>query len=136
MSTSRKYLFVGVILFFILGATKYWQYNYVENTIGQARTLKIKGLSNFFCRGAPLVSSNVDQCGRRSIYKDSDWGITAYFTIYGVETEAEAKSIAKFMIRAREKSPYDRIPINLVVYSSARSEGSRPRTHKILEQDL
>ena len=136
MRASIKYLFLGVILFFILGATKYWQYNYVENTKGQARTLKIEGLSNFVCRGTPLVSSNVDQCGRRSIYKDSDWGITAYFTIYGVETEAEAKSIAKFMISAREKSPYDRVPINLVVYSSARSEGSRPRTHKILEQDL
>jgi hypothetical protein len=79
----------------------------------------------------------VDQCVDRAIYKDSDWGVTAYFTIYGIQSRAEAEAIAKFMIDARKKNGQEKIPINLQVFSVSRSSGpSSPSQYKILDRDF
>jgi hypothetical protein len=125
-----------VALVSIVVAVKFYHYNYVQNTPGQAKTLKLPGLVDFLCKGAPHKSGQVDQCGIRSIYGDGDWGVTAYFTIYGVDTFDEAKSIAQYMERVRKESNQERIPISLQVYSVARSTGKTnpiPKEFKIAE---
>jgi hypothetical protein len=87
-----------------LGAAKFYHYNYFANTPGQARTLKLEGLRELVCQRSEYSAVDVDQCGKRSIYGTADWGVTAYFTIYGVESVEEAKSIFDFMRSARKRS--------------------------------
>lgn len=113
------------LLLLLGGAAKFYHYNYVEHTRGQARTLKDSGLKEFICKGVPYKSGQVDQCGKRSIYGDADWGITAYITIYGVESRSEAEAISKFMVEARRQSRQEHIPMNLQVYSVPRSANLR-----------
>lgn len=113
------------LLLLLGGAIKFYHYNYVANTKGQARFLKDSGLKEFVCKGTSYQSAQVDQCGKRSIYGDADWGITAYMTIYGVESREEAEAIAQFMVDARKKSHQENIPINLQVYSVPRSAAPR-----------
>ncbi len=119
------------------GAAKFYHYNYVANTRGQARTLRLPGLKELVCKGEPYKSGEVDQCGKRAIYGDPDWGVTAYTIIYGIETREEAEAIAKFMVEARKQSSQEHIPMNLLVYSIPRSAGSsHPSKYKIFDQDL
>lgn len=126
-----------VVLLLLGGAVKFYHYNYVANTKGQARSLRLPGLREFVCKGEVDKVTAIDQCGQRSIYKDPDWGITAYFTIHGVESKEEAEAIAKFMVAARKQSGQERIPMNVQVYSIPRSAGtSRPSKYKIFDQDL
>jgi hypothetical protein len=111
-------------MIFFGGIFKFYHYNYVENTIGQARTLRMPGLQKIVCGSEKFDSSAIDHCGKRSIYKDSDWGITAYFTIYGIESRGEAEKIEKFMIESRRNNGQERIPMSLKVYSVPRSINS------------
>jgi hypothetical protein len=124
-SKVRMALKILLLLLLLGGVVKFYHYNYVANTRGQARALRLPGLHEFVCKGIPYKSVEIDQCGKRSIYKDPDWGITAYFTIYGVETHEEAVAIAKFMVQARKNNGQEHIPINLQVYSVPRSAGNR-----------
>ena len=71
---------------FLIG---FYYYNYVANHRGQARELNLPGLHAYVCKGAAHVAGHIDQCGRRGIYRDADWGVTAYFTIYGVESRED-----------------------------------------------
>lgn len=125
------------VLMLLGGAAKFYHYNYVEHIRGQARTLRLPGLRELVCKGQAYTAGQVDQCGKRSIFRDPDWGITAYFTIYGVESREEAEAIAKFMVEARNQSGQEHIPMNVQVYSTPRSEGpSRPSQYKIFDKDL
>ena len=135
---QRKYQLMGLLLvvLVVVGLAKFYHYNYVANARGQARTLKLPGLQEFVCKGKPYIPAGVDQCGGRSIYMDPDWGVTAYFTVYGIETKAEAEALATFMLDSRVKSKQEGIPINLVIYSVPRSAGVRPNDFKILDGDF
>lgn len=118
-----QFIWAVVALLVIGGAVKFYHYNYVANTLGQARTLRLTGLKDFLCKGEPFQSTKVDHCGKRAIYMDPDWGITAYYTIYGVESREDAAAIAQFMVEARKKNNQENIPMNLQVYSLPRSGG-------------
>lgn len=126
----------ALIIFLLVGGAKFYHYNYIEHTRGEARTLKDDGLRELVCKGVAYKSGEVDQCGRRSIYGDADWGVTAYLTIYGVETLEEAEAIAKFLVDARQRNRQERIPIDLEIYSTPRSAGVRPSAQKILDKNL
>lgn len=135
--TARQTIKALIVLLLLVSAAKFLHYNYVANTRGQARALRLPGLHEFVCKGDLRKPAEVDECGKRSIYKDPDWGVTAYFTIYGIETREEAEAIAKFMVEARKQSGQEHTPINLEVYSVPRSAGtSRPSRYKIFDQNL
>jgi hypothetical protein len=70
----------------LASAAKFYHYNFIANTPGQARTLQLAGLQASMCKGELYKIGAADQCGRRSIFIDPDWGVTAYFTIYGVDS--------------------------------------------------
>jgi hypothetical protein len=139
MKTKRKTLATAAALvtLIVLGTAKFYHYNYIENTPGQAVTLRLPGLREFVCQGIEFRSGPVDHCGKRSVYKDADWGITAYYTIYGVESEEEAKSIVEFMKSARQQNSQQQIPIDVKIYSTPRSAGgSRPSKSQILHESF
>jgi hypothetical protein len=133
---SAIYVFLTSGLLAASAAGYFYWYNYVQNTPGQARTLRLPGLREFICKGDEYVSGAINHCGNRSIYKDADWGITAYYDIYGIETKAEAELIAKFMAESRDNNRQQHIPIHLDVFSSPRSYGARPSDHMILSKDF
>jgi hypothetical protein len=133
------YLCFAILLLLIAGIAKFYHYNYIANTRGQARTLRLPGLTEFVCKDLPRHPlGNLDHCGRRSIYADDDWGVTAYTIIFGIETKEEAQAIADFMVEARKKSKQEHIPMNLTVYSLSRSEEGYTAFYKskIFDQDL
>lgn len=125
MRKNSKVLIATALTLVVLFASfaKFYHYNYVANTFGQARQLRLPGFDEFFCKGQPIQSSAIDHCGRRSIYADGDWGITAYFTLYGVDTPQEAQAIANFMVAARKSNGQEYIPMNVQIYSVPRSAG-------------
>lgn len=132
-----RYIWLVILLLLMAGIAKFYHYNYVANTRGQARTINLDGLREFVCKGRlPVDYFAEDQCGKRSIWIDPDWGITAYYSIYGVESKEEAQAIADFMVAARKKAGQERIPMNLEVYSLPRSQGNRYNNHKIFDKDL
>ncbi len=120
---TRQILWASLVILLVIGVAKFYHYNYVENTPGQSRRLLMPGLKKFVCKGEVFKPTGIDHCGKRSIWSDNDWGITAYVTIYGVETKEEAVEIAQFMNATRKKNEQERIPINLKVYSLPRSAG-------------
>jgi hypothetical protein len=126
-----------VLALLVISVGKFYHYNYIANTLGQARQLNLLGLREMVCQGVPIQQGKIDHCGKRSIYGDADWGVTAYFTIYGIETEEEAQAIAHFMVQARKESHQENIPMNVQIYSVPRSFGSaNPRQYKILDQNF
>lgn len=136
----KKYLILKLLPFVLLigGVAKFYHYNYVAHT-EHARNLKLPGLHELICKGEVHKEGATDQCGKRGVYGDADWGVTAYFTIYGIESREEAEAIAKFMVRARKKNGQENIPINLQVYSVPRSAGNRgpvDTKYIIFEKDL
>lgn len=129
----------GLILTLLaVGSAKFYHYNHVANKKGQARALRLPGFDDLVCGGFPYKHGAIDHCGKRAIYADGDWGITAYFTIFGVQTREEAQAIADFMIAARKKNHQEHIPMNLEVYSIPRSEADtgHPRKYKIFDENL
>lgn len=133
-SVKRRWIVLALL---VIGVTKFYHYNYIENTIGQARQLSFSGFREMVCQGVPIQKGKIDQCGKRSIYGDADWGVTAYFTIYGIETKEEAQAIANFMVQARKESHQENIPMDVQIYSVPRSFGSsNPRPYKIFDQSL
>jgi hypothetical protein len=134
----RRILKFVCVLLLICCAIKFYHYNYVANTFGQVRDLRLDGLKEFVCQNSLYKADEIDQCGSRAIYADGDWGITAYYIVFGVETKAEAESIAKFMVEARKKNGQEHIPMNLEVYSISRSTASNghPSKYKIFDRDL
>ena len=136
---KQRYIWGAILLLLIAGIAKFYHYNYVANTFGQARTIRLEGLRGFVCKGhLPDDDFAIDHCGKRSIWMDPDWGITAYYSIFGVETKEEAQAIADFMVEARRKSKQEHIPMNLTVYSLSRSEEGNTAffKSKIFDQDL
>jgi hypothetical protein len=129
---------VGFFLLIIVasGSVGYFYYNYIQNTPGQARSLKLDGLIKEICGAADYKIERQDHCGARSIYSDADWGVTAYYEVYGVDSIEEARSIAAFIKFARASAGQSNIPINLKVYSLPRSQANRLNNHKILDQDI
>lgn len=132
MSKSIKFLQRTVInkaaaalalIILIACVAKFYHHNYIANTSGQAKKLRLPGFNEYFCKGLPVNPGAIDQCGKRSIFKDSDWGITAYFTLYGVDTRAEAEAITNFMVDARIRNKQNHIPMNVQIYSVPRSAG-------------
>lgn len=111
------------LIVLVAGIAKFYHYNYVANTFGQARKLRLPGFDEYFCSGVPQNRTAVDHCGKRSVYADGKWGITAYLTLYGVETKAEAQDIANFMVAARKRNGQEHIPMNVKIYSVSRSAG-------------
>ena len=136
MESIAKLAKAALIIVLLVCGAKFYHYNYIEHTRGEARTLKDDGLRELVCKGVAYKSGEVDQCGRRAIYGDADWGVTAYLTIYGVETLDEAEAIAKFLVEARKRNRQERIPIKLEVYSTPRSAGARPSAKKIFDKSL
>lgn len=132
----RKLLWIALVLLLCYG--KYYHYNYIENERGQARTLRIEGLRDFVCQGLEYKKGGVDHCGRRSIYGDADWGVTAYFMIYGIGSKEEAQAIAEFMKQKRKEGGQEGIPVNVEMYSMSRSEEGDGffRQSKIFEQSF
>jgi hypothetical protein len=132
------YFYFAILLLLIAGIAKFYHYNYIANTRGQARTLRLTGLEEFVCKDLPkrTIAHDPDYCGKRSIWVDPDWGVTAYYSIYGVEAKEEAQAIADFMVAARKRDGQEHIPINLEVYSLPRSQGNRYSNHKIFDKDL
>ncbi|MDH4396613.1 MAG: hypothetical protein QE278_13120 [Limnobacter sp.] len=111
--TKRTVVFLGLAYFIV--------YNFIANTPGQARELDLPGLREKVCGEHKYLKGEVDQCGKRSIFGDADWGITAYITIYGVETEKEAQEIYEFMKTARKQAKQEGIPIHLTIYTLPKS---------------
>lgn len=112
----------------------FYYYNNIKNQADQAKKLNITGLRDFICKQDLYDSSKADQCGNKSIYKDADWGITAYYTIYGITNKDEAKSIINFIKNNRDKS---NVPISVEIYSSPRSATpSRPDKNLILKENF
>jgi hypothetical protein len=125
VSKGKRKTLICVLIAFIFSISYgyFYYYNNIANTRGQARELRLPGLRELVCEGRERnPSGSVDQCGNRSIYADSDWGVTRYFTIYGVSTETSALEIAEFMRQARSKNQQDHIPVDVKIYSHARSE--------------
>ncbi len=131
---ESRYIWMGLALLLIVGGVKFYHYNYIENTRGQARTLKLTGLREFVCQGMSYESGGPDHCGRRSLWRDSDWGVTAYESVFGVDTKEEAQAIADFMVDARKKDGQQHIPMNLEVYVLPRSQANHFRNIKIFDQ--
>lgn len=120
----------------VAAGSEFYRYNYLANMPGQARGLQLSGLTELVCKGVEYKPGKVDQCGPRSIYGDADWGITAYFTIYGVGTSEEAETIVRYMKAARELSRQTNIPMDVEIYSSPRSAGSRPSVSLVKRQNF
>jgi hypothetical protein len=118
----------------VAGALKFYHYNDIENTRGQARQLKLTGLRDFVCQGKPYKSGGPDHCGKRSLWRDTDAGITAYESIYGVDTYDEAKEIADFMVEARRRDNQTNIPMELEVFQQPRSQANRYNNTKIFHE--
>ena len=130
-------IFWGALVLVILaGAAKFYHYNYVANTPGQARQLKLTGLRDFVCQGELYKPSGPDHCGKRSLWRDSDWGITAYESVYGVETVEEAQAIADFMVDARRRDRQNHIPMELEVFKYPRSQANSYSNTKIFQKKL
>lgn len=141
MTKRFKMLTAIALTLFVLiaGIAKFYHYNYVVNTFGQARQLRLPGFNEYFCKGVPVNPGSINQCGKRSIFKDSDWGITAYFTLYGVDTKQEAEAIANFMVNARKQNKQEHIPMNVQIYSVPRSAGGYgpvDKKYRIFNQDF
>ena len=140
--TKRLKIFITIalmLLVLIAGIAKFYHYNYVANTVGQARQLRLPGFHEYFCKEVPVNPGSINQCGKRSIFKDSDWGITAYFTLYGVDTQQEAEAIANFMVNARKRNKQEHIPMNVQIYSVPRSAGGYgpvDKKYRILIRDF
>lgn len=130
----RWVLLIGLSLLTLAGIAKFYHYNYVANTLGQARLLKLTGLREFVCRGESYKSTAVDQCGDRSIWGDADWGVTGYLTIYGVQSEREARAIADFMADARRNDQQTNIPMDLEVFKLPRSRANSYKNIKIFHK--
>lgn len=138
-STNKSIPWKKIILFifllcFIGSALKFYHYNYIENTRGQARQLKLTGLKDFVCQGIPYKPGGPDHCGKRSIWRDTDGGITAYESIYGIETPEEARKIADFMVDARRRDGQTHIPMELEVFQKPRSQANRYANTTIFHQ--
>ena len=134
-----RYICFAILLLLITGIAKFYHYNYIANTLGQARKLELAGLEEFVCGDRPRHPlGDPDQCGNRSIYADVHGGITAYITIFGVESKEEAQAIADFMVAARKREGNERIPMNVEVYSLSRSEEGNTFffKSKIFDKDL
>ncbi len=118
------------------GVLRFYLYNNIENTHGQAKLLKMNGLTDFICKDAKQNTSDlIDDCDGKSIYTDTDWGVTAYYSIYGIKTKGEANEIVNFMETTRRKNKQDNIPIEISIYSIPRSQSSsHPQEYKILSK--
>ena len=136
---KNKWKIYSVLIFFLIvlsGMAKFYHYNYIEHTRGQARTLSLPGFREFVCKDQPYMGTQIDQCGKKSMYSDGDWGVTAYSTIYGIETIEEANSIAQFMEKTRKQYKQTHIPMSVQMFTSPRSEGPTPSKNKIFDADF
>lgn len=141
MTKRFKMLTATALMLVVLIAcvAKFYHHNYIVNTFGQARQLRLPGFNEYFCKGVPDSPGAIDHCGKRSIYADGDWGITAYFTLYGVDTNEEAQAIANFMVAARKRNGQEHIPMNVQIYSVPRSAGGYgpvDKKYRIFNQDF
>ncbi len=100
-----------------------------------ARNLKIDGLIKFVCRGEATVASQSNVCGNRSVWLEADSGIIAYVTVYGISSLEEAKPIASFIKKLKEKHKQN-ISVQVAIYSSSRNIGREPSAYKILEDNI
>ncbi len=114
----------------LIGFTYFYYYNNIKHNRGQARKIKLQGLHELICKDAPYISGSIDQCGTRSIYKDSDWGVTAYYTIYGIATNEEAEKIAKWMLEKRKENNEENIPLRIEIYSISKSATLHQSKHQ------
>lgn len=111
--TKRSAVFLGLAYFIV--------YNFIANAPGQARELSLPGLKQRVCGEYKYLKGEVDQCGKRSLFRDTGWGITAYIEIYGIETKAEALEIYEFIKTTRKQTNQEGTPIHLTIYSLPRS---------------
>lgn len=121
---NKRWIKWGMLGAVLIGGAKFYHYNYIENTQGQARQLKLTGLTEFVCKGEEYKSTATDKCGGKSIWGDADGGITGYLIVYGVQSESEAKAIADFMVDARRRDGQTNIPMDLEVFKYPRSQAN------------
>ena len=98
-----------------------------------ARNLQLDGLVEQVCKNQKMAT--VNSCGARSVWLEADSGITAYVTVYGVETISEAKTLAEFLSESKSRAK-QQIPVNLRIYSSPREQGRDPVRFLVYRTDI
>jgi hypothetical protein len=123
-------IYFGAVV--LIGLIAWYLYSNILNS-ANARNLKLPGLRDLVCNGVPYeVQSGT--CGNRALFSESDFGVTSYITIYGVDSREEAEQMAARIKAIRKENRQEDIPVNLRVYSSPRSSGREPSESKIYDK--